>query len=405
MALFTLLLTAGCATGRDAWPQWGGPNRNFMVDAPDLADQWPEAGPPKLWSRQLGDGFSTIVVDERTVYTLYRDGDSEVVVALERETGATKWEHRYASPFTNLMAEFGEGPHSTPLLVGNRLYTVGLNVVLHCLDSRTGNVLWKHDLVEEYGAEVPGRGYSSSPIAYRNLVILGAGGGDDAGLIAFNKKDGTFAWKNEGLTLAQSSPILIDFHGQDQLVLFTSKSLAGVNPASGELLWSHPNESDDVAALATPLWTGDDLIFVSAAYDSGSRVIRLKREGGKTVPEELWYGRKLRIHHGNAIRIGDYVYGSSGDFGPAILAAVNIRTGDVVWRERGFAKATCVYADGKMILLDEDGQLALLTVSPDGMTVRSKCDVADRTAWAAPTLAGTTLFIRDRKNIMAFDLG
>ena len=122
------------------------------------------------------------------------------------------------------------------------------------------------------------------------------------------------------------------------------------------------------------------------------------------MPEELWYSRKMRVHHANAIPLGDYVYGSSGDFGPAFFMGVNVRTGEIVWRERGFAKSTCVYADGKLILLDEDGQLALATATPQGLTVHSKCKLTERYSWAAPTLVGTKLYLRDRKNILALDL-
>ena len=145
---------------------------------------------------------------------------------------------------------------------------------------------------------------------------------------------------------------------------------------------------------------------MSSAYDSGSRVIKLTKQEGKTVPEQLWYSRKMRIHHGNAVRIGDHVYGSSGDFGTAFLVGMEIKTGKVAWRDRGFAKATCVVGDGKLIILDEDGQLALATATPQGLTVHSKCKVAtEEYAWAAPTLVGKTLYVRDRKHIMALDLG
>ena len=113
----------------------------------------------------------------------------------------------------------------------------------------------------------------------------------------------------------------------------------------------------------------------------------------------------MRIHHGNPIRIGDYIYGSSGDFGPAFFMAMNLKTGKIAWRKRGFRKATCVYGDGKVIILDEDGNLALATATPDGLTVHSKCTIAEPYAWAAPTLVGKRLYVRDRKHIMAFDLG
>ena len=397
------VVVSGC-TGKVEWPQWGGPSRNFMVDAPRLADKWPEEGPPKLWTRQLGDGFASIIADRDMAYTMYRIDEAEFVIALDSKTGETVWEHRNQSPFTKLMAQFGPGPSSTPLMVEDRLFTIGTNMVMHCFDKRSGKVLWRHDLVEEYGAEVPGRGYSSSPIAYGDTVILPVGGQEGHCVMAFSQADGTPVWKNQDFKTTHSSPILINLHGEDQLVMFMASEIVGLNPRTGELLWSHPHSTQYGANLATPLWNGDELIFMSAAYDSGSRVIRLTSKDGKTVPEELWYSRKMRIHHGNVVRIGDHVYGSSGDSGPAFFMGMNMVTGKIAWRKRGFAKATCLLANDKLIILDEDGKLTLATASPEELIIHSEYQLTQHVSWTAPTLAGSTLYIRDRKNIFALDL-
>ncbi len=424
------ILQAGCSAPRAAeWPQWGGPNRDFSVHSARLADKWPDDGPTRVWHRELGDGYATITVDNGRLYTMYRTDEDEFTVALDAGTGKTIWEHRNPSPFTPLMAEFGAGPHSTPLIVGNRLYTIGSNAVMHCFNKRTGRVLWKHDLVKEYGGPVPGRGYGCSPIAYKNTVIVPVdrpredqeGQSETAEettaeakekeavegqtLMAFDQKSGKLVWKALDLPISYSSPILIKFQGQDQLVLFAAQDLVGVNPDDGTLLWQHPYKTKYGANITTPLWNGDDLLFLSAAYGSGSRVIKLTSKDGKTVPEELWHTKKMRVHHANVIGVGNYVYGSSGDFGPAFFMGMNLETGKIAWRERGFKKATCVYADGKVIILDEDGKLALATATPDGLTVHSQCQVSEPYSWAAPTIAGTTLYVRDRKHIMAFDIG
>jgi len=418
----------GCAASAQ-WPQWGGPNRNFMLESAPLADSWPEEGPRRIWHRELGDGYSTIVVDDDVLYTTYRTNEDEFTVALDANTGKTIWEHKNPSPFTSTMGQFGPGPHSTPLIVGNRLFTIGTNALLNCFDRRTGEVLWKHDLPGEFGAPIPERGYACSPIAYKGTVIVPVDRqrpdeDDDSSeenredeeteakenvegqtLVAFDQATGEVVWKSQDYPVPYSSPVLIDFDGQEQLVFLMQHEMIGVNPADGELLWKHEFDPEGFHC-ATPLWTGDDLLFVSSAYGVGSRVIRLVKKDGKTVPEELWYNKKLRIHHGNAIRIGDYVYGSSGDFGAALFMGINIHTGERLWVNRDFAKATCLYADGKLIILDEDGQLALATATPEGLTVHSKCKVAtEEYAWAAPTLVGTTLYVRDRQHIMALDLG
>lgn len=405
-----LMLGFGCLTvgARGQWTQWGGPQRNFMVETKGLASQWPEEGPKKLWARELGDGYATVTVDEGRLFTLYRVGEDEFSVALDAQTGTTLWEHKNPSPFTSLMEQYGPGPHATPLVVGGHVYTIGTNMVLHCFEKDSGQVAWKKDLAAEFSAEVPGRGYSPSPLAYKDTLIFPVGGSEEKpgqAVVALKLSDGSLAWKSQDFEITHSSPILVRVGGQDQLVVFMSAEIAGMDPDNGDLLWRHEHRTQYGANLMTPMWTGDDLLFLSAAYDSGSRVIRLTQQDGKTVPEELWYSRKMRLHHTNPVRVGDYVYGSSGDFGPAFLFAVNIKDGTIAWRERGFAKATCLYADGKLILLDEDGKLALAAVSPKGLEVLSECQLLERTAWAAPTLVGKTLFIRDRKQIMALDLG
>ena len=391
-----------------------------MVDAGKLADKWPDEGPKKLWHRELGDGYATIVVDDGRLFTMYRKDQDEFTVALDAKTGKTLWEHKNPSPTEGLRLQYGVGPNSTPVVVEDRLYTIGTNMVFHCFDKANGKILWKHDLVSEFGAKVSGRGYSASPIPYRNTIIVPVdrdrkddGEGSDGAttdaavgqsLIAFNQLSGSPVWKSQDYPITHSSPILINFEGEEQLVFLMREEMIGVKPQSGELLWHHEFQPAGTN-LATPLWDGKDSLFCSSAYDSGSRLVRLTKTGGKTVPSESWYTRKMRIHHGNAIRLGDYIYGSSGDSGPAFFMCINAETGKVAWRERGFSKSTCVYADGKIILLDEDGHLALAGVTPEGMTVYSKCKIAERYAWAAPTLAGTTLFVRDRKHIMALDLG
>jgi len=419
---FTLVSSVLAQTASAQWPQFGGPNRNFMCDSKGLAVKWPEEGPKKLWTRELGDGYATIIADGGVLYTMYRTGDDEFTVALDEKTGKTVWVHKNPSPFTKLMAEFGPGPHSTPLLVGDRLYTIGTNAVMHCYDKKTGKVNWMHDLPKEFNADIPGRGYGSSPIAYKNTVIVAVDrkredeeGGDKAekkeeakpvegqSLMAFDQATGNVAWKAHDYPMSYASPILIRFEGEEQLVLLMEKEIMGVNPDNGTLLWHLPLKPEG-ANLATPVWIAPDMLFCSSAYDSGSRVLKLTKKEGKTVPEELWYSRKMRVHHANAIPLGEYIYGSSGDFGPAFFMGANVKTGEVVWRERGFAKSTCLYADGKLILLDEDGQLGLATATPQGLTVHSKCKLTERYSWAAPTLVGTKLYLRDRKNILALDL-
>jgi hypothetical protein len=166
-----------------------------------------------------------------------------------------------------------------------------------------------------------------------------------------------------------------------------------------------PHPADYGVNVAMPVWGDDRLLFVSSAYNGGSRVLRLGRAQGKVTVEEVWANKRVRIHFGNAVRLGSRVYASNGDFGAAPFAAVDVATGEMPWRDRSVARSTVIGAGPYLILLDEDGRLALATPGQEGLTVHAKAQITDGQAWTAPTLVGTTLYVRDRRQIMALDLG
>lgn len=402
--VFALLASAGAGD----WHQWGGPNRDFRVDSRGIATSWPSSGPTKLWSRALGEGYSSIVAVGDDLYTMYRVGDEEIVVALSASTGETRWEHRYRAPLLEEMdygtwlRQGGAGPYSTPLVLGGTLYSVGVSGKFFAFDRTTGRILWSHDLHEKF--DMSGyHGFAPSPIAYGGNVILPIGGRGQA-LVAFDAGSGEVAWKNEDFGMAPASPVLIDVEGQDQLVVFAPSEVVGVDPRNGEMLWSHPHETNYGLNISTPVWGEGNLLFCSAAYNGGSRVIRLTRSGGKTRAEEVWAGKRMRLHFGNAMRLGDLILGTSGDFGPAFFSAVDVRTGEELWRERTFGRSQMVYADGKLVIVDEGGDVAIAQASPEGLTVLARAEVLTENAWTPPTLVGTRLYVRDRKNVVALDL-
>ena len=401
LALFVLTAKAQSSD----WSQWGGPHRNFISETKGLAASWPDTGPRRLWQRELGEGYSAIAVERGTLYTMYRKGDNEVAIALDAATGKTLWEYSYAAPFSpDYDMTNGPGPHATPLVSGNFVFTSGSTGQLHCLDKKTGKLLWSHDLLAEFHGTLRVNGYSCSPIAYKDAIVLMVGGPSSA-LVAFNQKDGSVLWKKHDFKNSTSSPIVINVDGQDQLVAFMYGEIVGVDPSNGNLLWSHAHPVDFGLNTSTPVWGADNLLFMSSGYGGGSRVLKLSRAGDKTTVEELWANRLMRIHFSNAIRVGDVIYGSSGDFGPAPFTAINVKTGNVVWRHRSFPRASFLYADGRFIILDEDGQLILATASAEGLTVQSKVNLLSNQSWTVPSLSGTRLYVRDRKTILALELG
>ena len=408
--MVSLALAAPLAAQTAGWPQWGGPHRNFQTGSTGLAGAWPAGGPPKVWSRALGLGHSAIVAEDGRLFTLYRRGAREFLIALDAATGRTVWEFAYDAPYLPRMdTSYGDGPHSTPLVSGPVVCGIGATSLMHCLDKRTGALRWSLNLWKEFGSRMEGLGYSPSPVAWRDLIIVQAGAPGPA-LVALRRDTGAVTWRSETLRASSSTPLLIRVDGQDQVVAYLHHEVVAFDPDTGATLWRHPlapagQQWNFHFNISTPVWGGDNLLFVSTAYGIGGRALELRRAGGKTSVRQVWQSERTRVHKENAVRIGEIVYASTGHLGPAFLTAINVRTGEVLWRERAFSHATLVAAEGKFIILDEDGTLGLATPTPQGLTVHSRVDLLTSRAWTVPTLVGTRLYLRDRSNIMALELG
>ena len=394
--------------GTDGWHQWGGPTRNFHVAAAPLADSWPADGPPHLWSRDLGEGYSAIVAQQDLLVTMYREGEKEVVVALAAGSGSTQWQFSYDAPllhdgyFDIWLNSAGPGPYATPLIAGDQVFALGTNGQLHVLDLQTGALQWSHNLVDLFALS-DFVAFTSSPLVFGETVILPLGSSGH-GVVAFDQETGAFVWQSENFGVAPSSAVLISVDGEEQLVVFGQQMLVGLDPTDGNHLWRHVLESETPLNIATPVWGPDNMLFVSAAYDGGSVALRLRQLDGHTTVEEVWSTNRMRVHFSNALRVGNLILGSSGDFGPTFLTAMDITTGEERWRERSFARSHMLYADGKVVFVDEDGEVAIASVSDAGLDVHARHSVLTSNAWTPPTLVDGTLYVRDRRTIVALDL-
>ena len=388
-----------------SWPRWGGPSQDFRAPAEGLAASWPEDGPEKLWSRALGEGYSAILFEDSRLYTMYRANDKEAVVCLDARTGETVWEYTYEhGPSPEHVRSYGAGPPSTPLIAGDLLFTVGVSGRMHALTKGDGKVIWSRELWgREFGASPRGHGYSSSPAAYKDTVIVPVGG-ESSGLVAFDQKSGSVKWKALRFRNSHSSPRILDITGEQQIVVFMAEELIGVNPDNGELRWRYPHVNQWGHNITLPTVLDGDTIFLSSPQ-AGARGLRLTRDGETIEVEEVWSQRRIQFYHGSSAQIGDWVYGSTGVMATAFMTAVNIRTGEIAWRERGFAKANCVEADGKLVILDEDGMLYLASATPEELVVHAKTQLLNKVAWTVPTIVGKTMYVRDNKWILAVDLG
>jgi hypothetical protein len=293
--------------------------------------------------------------------------------------------------------------------VGDRLFTIGTTQQLLAFDKRTGKVLWSHDFVKEFKAPellirpVVKVGYGCSPIAYRDTILCSVGGPNQS-VMAFRQSDGAVVWRSGNFLTSAAAPILITIGGRQQAVFLGGGAVTGLDPADGSILWSHPHDPGNDLNCTTPLFGADNILFVSSAYQAGSRAIQLTQTGDTTQTSELWFTNRVRFMFLSAIRVGDFVYGTTGDFGPAFLTALNIRTGESAWQVRGFQRASLVQAGDKTIILNEDGDLALARLSPTGAEIIARAKLFDTVSWTAPTLAGTTLYARDREKIVAVSL-
>jgi outer membrane protein assembly factor BamB len=414
-----LTLLIGALAGAPAtpadWALWGGPHRDFHVETTEpLADSWPADGPSKLWKRRLGEGYSAIAVCDHTLFTMYRreaafwqifTPDQEVVIALDANTGETKWQFAYDAPFRSAQ---GPGPHTMPQLVGDLLFTVGATGKMHALKARTGELVWKRDLYQELGGTRLSFGYASHPLPYEDNLIVSVGGKERA-IAAIDQKTGRIAWAGLRFVNAYSSPILINAGSRDQVVVLAAQEIFAVDPHDGAALWSRPLSTDPgMAFCATPLWDANNqiLIFSGAADGYGASALHITADGPQMKTEFVWRDRRLGSAFGNLLLAGDAFYLSRGYTGPAVLTAVDVKTGQLRWSSREFAKTSFLAADGKLIILDEDGWLALARRNPDGsLKVVAKARLLTPNAWTVPTLAGKTLFLRDRATIMALDIG
>lgn len=403
--LWLLFAPPGVALDGTPWLQWGGPHRNFQTEA-QLADSWPAAGPKIVWRRPLGEGYSSILVESGVLYTMYRTGDTETVISADAATGKTIWTHSYHAPFNSDAGEEGDGPHATPAIAGGRIFTAGASGILNCLDKKTGKVLWSHDLWNLWyrGTHLI-YGYASSPLVYRDTILLPVGG-DGHAMMCFRQSDGEVVWKKGDAGNAYSSAVLINVGGIEQAVVMTRFHVVSFNPLNGDVQWSREHHADYGLNIMTPIWGPDNVLVISASYNAGTTAFELSRAGNQTNVKELWRSNSFYVKHVNMLRIGDALYAASGDSGPTPLAAADVKTGKVLWRKRGYPEANLVYAGGKIVILDQDGNLSLGKFSAQGMEVLATApSLLKNNSWTPPTVVGTRLYIRDRHEMMALDLG
>lgn len=394
-------IRGGDAPTRD-WPAWRGPHRTARSSETGLLQSWPEGGPRLLWTATgIGEGFSTPSVAGKFIYVMGNRDGNELIFALDRGSqGKIVWQHALG-PVRHDGGGY-PGPRSTPSVDGRRVYALGLNGDLVCLDAQRGNELWRHNLKEDFDGQVGGWGYSESVLVDGPWVVC-TPGGKRATLLALNKTDGKPVWESPVGDVADYSSIMpIEVAGLKQYVQLTKQGVVGVKADDGTFLWRYNAPANGTANAATPIFA-DDSVFAASGYGQGGGRVGLTREADAIRAEEIYFTKKMKNHHGGMVLIDGYLYGAD----EAILTCLDFKTGDVKWQDRAPGKCSILYADGMLYCRSEGGPMSLVKATPDGFELAGHFDQPDRSqrqAWPHPVIADGRLYLRDQDKLFCYDV-
>lgn len=405
-SLVALIVGLGGALSRAAdWPQWRGPDRTGISNETGLLKSWPAEGPKLLWrATGLGDGFSTPSIVGNLLLTMgNRDGKEWVLAVDIGQQGRSAWTAE-VGPVRHGGAGY-PGPRCTPTVDGDRVYALGLNGDLVCLDLATGRERWRVDLVARFGGVPPTWGYSESPLIDGERLIC-TPGGDQAALVALNKLTGEAVWTSpSGAGAAYSSVIKADCADVPQYVQFLDSGVFGFAAKDGAQLWRYDAPANGTANIPTPVALGN-LIFAASGYGTGGGAVEIKRrEDGATLSaNERFFSSDMIVQHGGVIVIDGHVYGSSD---PGIFTCLDLATGETKWRDRAPGKSSLVYVDGRFIARSERGKVSLIHATPTACEVISQFEEADRSekpSWPHPVVADGKLYLRDQDAFSCYEL-
>ncbi|MFL5328193.1 MAG: PQQ-binding-like beta-propeller repeat protein [Gemmataceae bacterium] len=428
VSVFTVLSLIGAAQLLAAdWPQWRGPNRDGHSADTGLIKTWPEGGPKLLWTfDKAGVGYGAPAVVGDTVYINGGDQakDGEFLAALELGTGKQKWK----TPIPILQkdpsfkAGWGGGPRSTPCVDGDRVYTLGAQGDLACLDTKGGKIVWHKSMIKDLGGKVAAMwGFSESPMVDGDHLICMPGyqGAKGEGSIqALDKKTGDVKWVCKELTDEASycSPIITEGGGLRHYVVSTSKFIAGVRPSDGKLLWKDTVGAGHGPNIPTPIIHGD-LVYATNSYGDGCSCFRLSKDGDGVKAEKIYANRKIENHHGGVICVGDHLYFSNGNANQKSklqFVCQDIKTGEIVWKEDKTLEPSAVsYADGSLYCYGQaTGACVKVKPSPEKFIEEARFTIpktsekaaAQGGVWTHPVIAAGKLFLRDQDLLFCFDL-
>jgi len=404
----------------DDWPQWLGPKRDSVWRETGIVETFPPGGPPVRWRAEVGPGYSGPIVAHGRVYVTDRpERGQERVLCFDEADGRPLWRHAYDCAYN---IAYPAGPRVAPLVSGGKVYTLGAEGNLCCLNATNGNLIWAKDFKTEFNIKAPMWGFAGHPLLDGNKLICLVGGAGTT-TVAFDKDTGKELWR--ALSAAEpgySSPVIIQAGGKRQLILWHPEAVNSLDPETGRVFWSVPFESKTGLSVATPRVLGD-LLFVTAFYNGS---LMLKLDPDKPAATPLWRTQKASERdttHLNAILCtpfleDDYIYGVCS-YGQ--LRCLDTRTGERVWetfqattdgKPVRWANAFIVKNGDRFLLFNEKGDLIIARLSPKGYEEISRAHLLEPTnrdcgrlvVWSHPAFANRKFFARNDKELICVDL-
>jgi outer membrane protein assembly factor BamB len=361
IALFVLFgIDSIARAAAEDWPKWLGP-RGDNISHEKLPDSWTDGGPKRVWSAKVGEGFASpvAVAGKLYLFTLY-DGKSETLTCFDAAGGKSLWHQSYTVDFKPQY----NGTRGTPTVEGDRIYTLGEGGDLLCRSLDGGTEIWRSNVLKEAGGKPIMWGCASSPtiVGDRIYVQTGSDGGPIA--VAVDKKTGKVEWKSEQADKSGYATIAHVDTKTPQLIVFSGKSVNGVDAASGKTLWSEPVQTEYDVNAATPVFAGGKL-FITSEYNSGRSTMFDLGAGGK--PKKLWANTNLKSRFQPVVVENGVIYGN----GAGTLTCIKWDTGQIAWKGNGDLKklgagGSVVRAAGdKLIVLSERGRLSIVRATPE----------------------------------------
>ncbi len=376
-----------------AWPGFRGADRDSIVPSLKIESDWSASPPVELWRRPIGPGWSSFAVQGDVFYTQEQRGDDELVVCYDAATGEPVWQHRDPARFWESNA--GAGPRATPTLSRGRVYTMGATGILNALDAADGTVVWSRNAASDTGAEIPGWGFSSSPLVVDDLVIAYAGG-----LMAYDADSGEPRWSGP-TSGSYSSPHLWTMDGVRQIVMLTGAGVIGAALEDGEVLWRNEWQG----GIVQPAVTADgDLLINAGGLTGGAGIRRISVERGVNgwSASERWTSNRLKPNFSDFVVHEGHAYGFDG----AILASIELEQGERVWKGGRYGNGQLLLlADQDLLLvMTERGDLALVAATPERFTELARFPALEGKTWNHPVLVGDRLLVRNGQEMVAFRL-